>query len=278
MSRLGEDEVSESVAWDDQEHAVVFDYLSRMPSYFVKKFYESFNECRILNKFQGDIKGRKFFEVGCATGELYRYITNNMNQFQYHGFDISKPGINRAKSKYPKGNFHQLTSGFEEIKQKFGNPDVVWCRDVVLHQMDPYEFLSNLIDLSKEVIVLRLRTRDVGETVMDVDASCQLHWDKFWVPYIVLNIDEMIEKISQAKNIKRIIISRNYEVLGGHNFRFLPKELFFKSSGTAETAVYIQKTEKTSDSVEVSYMEDFTAERKPGLPYRITAKILRMLG
>lgn len=278
MSRLGEDDVSESVAWDDQDHAVVFDYLSRMPSYCVKKFYESFNECRILNKYKGEIKGRKFFEIGCATGELYRYITNNMNQFQYHGFDISKPGINRAKSKYSGGNFHQLSSGIEEIKQKFGNPDVVWCRDVVLHQMDPYKFLSNLIDLSKEVIVLRLRTRDVGETVMDVDSSCQLHWDKFWVPYVVLNIDEMIEKISQAKNIKRIIISRNYEVLGGHNFRFLPKELFFKSSGTAETAVYIQKTEKTSDSVEVSYMEDFAAERERGLSYRIIVKILSMLG
>ena len=277
MLRPDRHDVTETLAWDDQEHAVAFDYLSRMPGFFVKEFYESFNECRILNRLQKEIRGRKFFEIGCATGELYRYITRNMSQFQYHGFDISKPGIARAKSKYPRGTFHILSHGFEEIKQKFGKPDVVWCRDVVLHQAKPYDFLNDLIDLSNEVIIVRLRTRDVGETVMDVDVSCQLHWDKFWVPYIVLNTDELIKKISENKNVKKIIIGRRYEVLGGHNYRYLPKELYFKDCGTAETAVFIQKTEEFNDSVDVSFVDDLGAEGKCGLPYRITSKILRLL-
>jgi hypothetical protein len=36
MSRFGEDDISEPVDWNDQEHAVAFDYLSRMPRYIVK--------------------------------------------------------------------------------------------------------------------------------------------------------------------------------------------------------------------------------------------------
>ena len=247
--------VSETAAWGDQMHANVFDYLHKMPKYIVKKHYEGFNEGRLLKKFKDDIHGDIFFEIGCATGELYRYISNFMSRFQYLGFDISVPAIERAKAKYPQGRFHLLSSGFDEILNKFGQPDVLWCRDVIMHQEQPYSFLHNLITLSKEVIILRLRTRDFGDTVFDSQRSCQLHWDKFWVPYIVLNTDEMIQKIKDHDDVKKIVISRHYEVLGGHNYRFLPKELYFTDSGTAESAVFILKGARTNGSVEVSFID-----------------------
>ena len=247
--------VSSKAAWADQMHAKVFDYMHKMPKYIIKKHYESFGEGRLLRMFRDEIRGEKFFEIGCATGELYRYVANYMKPLQYFGFDISKPAIDRAESKYPQGNFYLLAAGFEEIVQKFGRPDVVWSRDVVLHQESPYDFLRDLIELSNGIVVLRLRTRDVGATETNSEVSCQLHWDKFWVPYIVLNTEEMIQRISEHPTVKRIVVSRHYEVLGGHNYRVLPKDLYFRDAGTAETAVFIQKGKRHNGSVDVTFMD-----------------------
>lgn len=268
--------ISEEDAWGDQTHASVFDHMYPMPGFILKKHYEGFNEGRLLKMLKDDIRGNKFFEVGCATGELYRYISRFMPRFKYYGFDISEPAIKRAKQKYPIGNFYHLTNGFEEIIQKFGQPDIIWCRDVVLHQALPYVFLDNLIELSKEVVILRLRTRDVGATETDPEISCQLHWDKFWVPYIVLNTKEMIEKINDNPNVKKIIISRHYETLGGQNYRFLPKELYFSDSRTAETAVCIQKGLRKDESAEVCLM-DQTDRPFNGIVENIVRKIFWLL-
>jgi len=246
--------VSETAAWQDQMHADVFDYLHRMPLYIVRKHYESFNEGRLLKRFGNEIRGDMFFEIGCATGELYRYLQQFMSRFHYVGFDISAPAIARAKAKYPQGRFHLISSGVAELEHQFGRPDAIWCRDVVMHQDNPYRFLHQLIRLSKDAVILRLRTRDAGDTVFDSEMSCQLHWDKYWVPYIVLNTDELIRQISSHEDVKRIVLSRHYEVLGGHNYRFLPKELYFRGAGTAETAVFIQKG-TGKGSADVSFMD-----------------------
>lgn len=268
--------VFEKDAWSDQMHADVFDYLNKMPKYIVKKHYEGFNECRLLKLFKDDIQGNIFFEIGCATGELYRYISKYMRRFQYFGFDISEPAIARAKEKFPHGRFHLLSSGFDEIREIYGRPEIIWCRDVIMHQNAPYVFLSELINLSREVIVLRLRTRDVGDTVFDSQNSCQLHWDKFWVPYIVLNTDEMIHKIKDHENIKKIVVSRHYEVLGGHNYRFLPKELYFTDARTAETAVFIQKSSDINGPAEVLFMDQKDRPRY-GIIDRVVRKAFSIL-
>jgi len=250
------DNVTETDAWGDETHAMVFDYLHKMPNFIVKRHYETFNEGRLLKDYAGMLEAGDFFEIGCATGELYRYIKNFMPDFKYQGFDISEPAINRARTKYRDGNFHLLTNGFDEIRENFGRPNVVWCRDVVMHQERPYKFLENVINLSRDVSILRLRTRDEGETVIDSNISCQLHWDKFWVPYIVLNINELIDKISENKEVSKIVISRSYEVLGGQNYRYLPKELYFKESGTSETAIMVIKGERNkTGKVDITFMD-----------------------
>ena len=52
------------------------------------------------------------------------------------------------------------------------------------------------------------------------------------------------------KAVDRIIINiiRSYGVLGGRNDRFLPKELYFSESGTAETSIQIRIGNKTNSS------------------------------
>ena len=132
--------VSEKEAWDDQTHAEHFDSLSSEPNFILKKHYESFGEGKLLKKWEPlDGRGR-LFEIGCATGEFYRYIHNYRHDLDYMGFDISEPAIERAKQKYPDGNFYKLVSSLDEIADSFGQPESVWCRDVVLHQKDPYVF------------------------------------------------------------------------------------------------------------------------------------------
>jgi len=98
--------MSETAAWQDPMHADVFDYLHRITLYIDRKHYESFNEGRFLKRFGNEIRGDMFFEIGCAAGELYRYLQHFMHRFHYVDFDISAPAIARAKAKYPQGQFH----------------------------------------------------------------------------------------------------------------------------------------------------------------------------
>ena len=267
--------VSEKEAWNDQTHVEHFDFLSDEPNFILKEFYESYGEGKLLKKWIPDNSRGRLFEVGCATGELFRYIHNYRNDLEYTGLDISEPSIQRAKEKYPVGNFNKLISGLDEIVDSFGQPEAVWCRDVVLHQKDPYLFLDKLINLAKEALFVRLRTRDVGEAEFNTDISRQLHWDKYWVPYIVLNVNELIGKIEAHKNIKLLVIHRAYDVLGGHNHRLLPEELYFTSTGTAETSLFIQKGVRNSAPLEVIY-QDFPKLDGPlnTIPKRIIRKVL----
>jgi 2-polyprenyl-3-methyl-5-hydroxy-6-metoxy-1,4-benzoquinol methylase len=270
--------VSETEAWGDPEHAKVFDYMHGMPDYILKKHYESFSEGRLLKNFVPLSRKGKLYEVGCATGELYRYLRNNRSDLSYQGFDISEPAIDRARQKYPDGNFYKVTDGFDEILQKYDRPEVVWCRDVLLHQEDPFTFLDNLIKLAKEAVIVRLRTRDIGATELNTEISCQLHWDKFWVPYIVLNTDEMIRKIEAHSDVSKVTICRSYEVLGGHNFRVLPKDLYFTATGTAETALFIQKGPRAITGFDVSYQDPGKSDRPQyTLAERALRRVLNMV-
>ena len=55
-----------------------------------------------------------------------------------------------------------------------------------------------------------------------------------------MNINEILGFLSRYKFIKKVTINRSYEILGGHNYRFLPKDLFFKDAGGAETTIHIE--------------------------------------
>ena len=112
--------VSEKEAWDDQTHAEHFDSLSAKPNFVLKKHYESYGEGKLLKKWKPHNGEGMLFEIGCATGELYRYIHNYRRDLDYKGFDISKPAIERGKQKYPDGNFYKLVSGLDEIVNSFG--------------------------------------------------------------------------------------------------------------------------------------------------------------
>jgi len=258
--------ISEKLAWQDQTHARVFDEVSFYPRFLMRKRFESFNEVRLLQAHAARIGGRVLHEVGCATGEFGRYAAAYLPQYSYRGFDISRPAVERAVSKYGPGRYQLYDGNVMSLPPA----DIVFCRDVVLHQLDPYAFLAALMAIATRALVLRLRTRDQGATVLDAENSCQLHYDRHWVPYIVLNTDELIDRISADSTVSAIVISRRYEPLGGHNSRFLPKELYFTEAGGAETAVLVIKQD-TPRSGELGVSFD---DRPDGPRYSLWDRLL----
>ena len=80
-----------------------------------------------------------------------------------------------------------------------------------MHQEKPFEFLRELINFSTKYLILRLRTRDNGKTEWNINKSSQMHYDRFWMPYIIINLDELIEFILSVRKPKLIRINRSYE-------------------------------------------------------------------
>lgn len=225
--------------WSTKSHLNVFDRWNKMGnSEFLFK-YGSFKEQSFFKKTIQTNKSPTILDFGCATGTAKRFLKLSFkeNQYQYKGVDISSPVIERAKKLYSESEFELIDKNSNFLKSnKF---DIVYSRDTVLHQEKPYDFIDSLLNSAKKSLILRLRTRDIGATIFDKNLSCQMHYDNYWMPYIVLNIDELINFFFEKKRVKSIIINKSYEVLGGHNQRYLPKDLYFKKSGCAETSILI---------------------------------------
>ena len=226
-------------AWQDSTHAELFDAWANLSLPALRKTYESFNEIRLLLQHASLRPAPHFLELGCATGELYRYLHHRRPQFQYSGFDISRVAIERARQKYPEGRFSVCGIDLDQIQNQRPRPDILFARDVVHHQPRALDFLGRLLEIPAEAAILRIRTRDRGKSVLDPEESCQRHYRR-WVPYIVLNTDDVVETISRMKTVETICIYKHYQVLGGRHNRFLPKECYDPETGTAETAVYVK--------------------------------------
>jgi hypothetical protein len=69
------------------------------------------------------------------------------------------------------------------------------------------------------------------------------------VPYIVLNINELVERIKLQSCVTSIELNRSYEVLGGLHGRHLPRELYFTEAGGAETSVRLQLSKYPSNNI-----------------------------
>ena len=228
-------------AWQEPVHADFFDGVAKVHPKALRRDYESFNESRLLLEHKRDILGRDFVEIGCATGELYRYLRQYHPEFSYRGFDISRPAIERARQKYPNGIFEVCEPNLSDVIAANLRPSVIWARDVVLHQPEPFEYLSKLMSISSEVTVLRIRTRDKGASILDLELSCQWHYNH-WVPYLILNVDETVDVICKAIPVERMFLVKRYVQLGGWHNRFVPKECYYPETDTAETALYILRS------------------------------------
>ncbi len=240
--------------WQDDGHVKMYDWFSYFPTPLFLKQFEYFNELRLLKEYfqKHNMEEQKIYEIGCATGELFRYLNTKKYRCKYHGFDVSENALRAAKEKYPKGNFSRIQENTRQVFERFGQADVVFSRDVIQHQTDVWGFLDSLIELTRHSLIMRIRTRDAGATCLDPELSCQAHYGKYWMPYIVINTDELCEHVGKFSEVKKINILNSYGILGGDNKRFVPKELYFSEAGTAETSILIEKGPREGKNIEIT--------------------------
>ena len=267
------------VDWQELEHARLFDGRHRLSKRDLARNYRSFNDVRLLEERLDRTRSLKFLEVGCATGEFYRYLRTQYPQIGYYGVDVSRPAVARAKEKYPKGNFFVTDPGLPvaDNLRMLGipaSPDIVYAKDVLHHQTDPHAFLLQLLTIASGAVILRTRTRDIGQTVADPELSCQYHY-KGWMPYIVLNLQELIKSVQTQAPRCELIIYRNHMILGGWENRFLPKECYLPETGTAETAMGVFLETENPGRVHVEDRKDQDLVYSSG--YRFKNLICRAL-
>lgn len=230
--------------WQSPEHARHFDFRASFDTKNLVRSYESLNDIGLLGEGVDRSRRQTLIDVGCATGELFRYLDARYSTVQYAGVDVSAPAIERARQKYPDARFVQVEPDVpvSALPQRVGlttRPDIVYSKDVVQHQTRPFEFVRELVRTPSELAVFRCRTRDAGETVLDPEQSCQYHYGG-WMPYIILNLDELIATIRSEVPQSEIVVWRNRLVLGGQYARYVPKDCYLPQTGTAETAVGVR--------------------------------------
>ena len=204
---------------------------------------ESYADFQLLGRVKPRLRQRDFVDVGCGTGETYRYLRSSYPDLRYRGFDVSHSAVDGARFKYPGAGFDVCRQDLSDVASKLGAAGVVWCRDIVTYQEDPFGFIERLLRIPAEAYVLRLRTRDRGATVLDPDASCQRRGNA-WVPYMILNTDELSAFLSGHREIGEITVVRHYALLGGIERRYLPKDCYLEETGTAETSVLLVRGSK----------------------------------
>ena len=256
--------------WQDQGHSVHFDSRVFYPTFCLKHLYGRFNEFDLLNGYTPSSEPYSLLDIGCATGEVSRYLRSIYPNMEYSGCDISENAIERGQTKYPGVNFLLVDALLSQISDR--SFDYVFSRDVILHQEKPLNFLKKVCSIAKKGIFLRMRTRDVGETVFDIEKSCQLYNEQ-WAPYIIFNCDELIKHLTDLKIVSKIVILKDYMPLGGKFKRFVPKDCYLKKTKTSETAVYIE-IGKGVDKPEV-IIDDITEDFSVPLWCDVSKKAVR---
>ncbi len=115
--------------WQDDKHVQKFDWFSKLSKSFFLKHFEYYNEIQLLkSNLQVENNNHfKFFDIGCATGVLYRYLKITRSDVKYYGFDISATAITRAKERFPGSNFQINTENdLSDIVEKFCRADIVF--------------------------------------------------------------------------------------------------------------------------------------------------------
>lgn len=95
----------------------------------------------LLRKYSGEGKGKVALDIGCGLGVFTDALTQM--RFRAIGIDISENAVVAARAKWPCSRFDTYT---EDGKIPLDNEsvDLVWCSEVIEHQFDVYDFLSEI--------------------------------------------------------------------------------------------------------------------------------------
>ncbi len=95
----------------------------------------------LLREYSGEGEGKMALDIGCGLGVFTDALTQR--GFRIIGVDISENAVAAARAKWPSCYFDTYT---EDGKIPLDNEsvDLVWCSEVIEHQFDIYDFLSEV--------------------------------------------------------------------------------------------------------------------------------------
>src|SRR5262245_35658889 len=129
--------------WQNPRHIECFDFRASLNDTDLARHYEATNEIKMLGGL-GIIHG-PFVEVGCATGQMYRYMRRRYPAIKYLGMDISRSAIETAQQRFPAGAF--------ACQAEVPAADVIFARDVAHHQPDAARYLQMLVSRASVAVI-----------------------------------------------------------------------------------------------------------------------------
>lgn len=150
---------------------------------------------KIIGQFEQDVRGRKIFDVGAATGYF-------LDLAKSHGWQTSGTEISEYAAGVANGRGHKIFClGLEqlELTEKF---DVITMWDVLEHVADPAAYLTKTSDLLNSDGLLAINTVDRGSVFARI---LGLHWHLI-VPPEHLNFYSL-------KNLKILLDQAGFEII-----------------------------------------------------------------
>lgn len=89
-------------------------------------------------------KDKYVLDVGCGNGLLYDFL-KGMDQKHYHGIDLSKEMIHRAKNKLPDS--HLIQGDFMSFDHSVHEYSTIVFNECLHYMLDPYAALQKAIDM-----------------------------------------------------------------------------------------------------------------------------------
>ena len=99
-----------------------------------------------------------------------------------------------GKKKYPNADFSTVTSDISELSSILPRPDILFAKDVVVHQPEALSWLEQALHVPTEYAILRMRVRKSGKTEMDPRKSFQEYQGER-APWIVISVDDIKKTI-----------------------------------------------------------------------------------
>ena len=145
-------------------------------------------------------------DIGCGNG----FITKIINKFfkKTTGIDLSNEGIKLAKKKSKKiKNLNFLNIAPEKLIKKNIKFDVITTIEVIEHQYDPFEFMSNIEKLSKKngyVLITTPYHGYIKNLILSLLGLMDNHFTALWTHGHI--------KFFSIKSLKKLISNYNFDI------------------------------------------------------------------
>jgi len=98
--------------------------------------------CEMYQRYSGD---GTVLDIGCGSGNLYRYLTEHagMQTSCYTGIDIAEEAVRRAAAQFPEAGFGKRDYGTESVGSRF---DCVIFNESLQCFEDPVSILQKCMD------------------------------------------------------------------------------------------------------------------------------------